>query len=77
MTPAQLACTPWVAKIKGTILLPNTSFTVTSEGGRLIDYVVASVTISKAIKVTWFKGPWAPHLGLKVSVLAAPRQLSR
>jgi hypothetical protein len=73
-TPGEVASWPWIVFLRALVLVPDAPFTCRSntndgEGGRIIDFVVASPLLEGMVQVEvdW-EVPWGPHCALRLHI---------
>ena len=71
-TPQEISDCQWPQLFQGFVLVPQTKLTCTIGTGRIIDFCLVSSELRGLVKVSVFRGPWKPHLGLVLEVLRKP-----
>ena len=66
--PEELASITWLRHIGATIMRPEEVQSTRANGGRMLDFVVASSSLADVIRVRPFAGPWQTHLALEMLV---------
>ncbi len=76
MQPEEIAESNWVSRINGSIVTPEGVQSTCSNGGRMLDYVIASGPIAGIIRLLPLPGaPWGTHLATMMVIPRAPRRV--
>ncbi len=76
MPPEQIEATAWIKRVMGKTIVPEGVTGTCSNGGRMLDYVVASAQLANVVRVVLLPGaPWSTHLATMLVIPRAPRSV--